>query len=156
MDQKIQSLADQLLTKEQEYFALEDELMFEIEGLRIMLDEEMEHSAELAAILNRAYYITGTSKQLKEMGIIKKEGGFIGLGRVKVLNATAPTSLFTEIKKDQTDMVDLSCKKAELITSHPIDSYSFQADTDRISGLSIINAKEFWKNSNYLVIEVNE
>ena len=156
LDQKIQDLSNQIITKEQEFANLEERLRDDLEGLHIILEEEMERTAELSAIINRAYYITGTSKQLKELGIIQKEGGFIGLGRVKVLNANAPTSLFKEIKKDKTNMLNLSCKKANLITPHSVDSYSFQGDTNILTGLSIDKPEEFWKNSNYLVIEINQ
>jgi hypothetical protein len=155
LDEKIQHLSNLILMKEQEFSDLEEGLRDEIEGLHIILEAEMELTDKLSEILNRAYYIVGTSKQLKDLGIIQKEGGFIGLGRVKVLNASAPTSLFVEIKKDQTNMLNLSCKKATLITPHSVDSYSFQGDTNLLSALSIDNPKEFWKNSNYLVIETN-
>lgn len=156
LEEKIQELSNLILMKNQDLFDLEDDLNEEIDFLDMMLDIEKDRSAELFSILNRAYYISGTSKQLKEMGIIKKEGGFIGLGQVKVLNATAPSTLFSEIKKDQTVILGLNCKKATLITSHPESSYSFRGDTDVISGLTIDNPKEFWKNSNYLVIETKE
>lgn len=154
LDNKIQELSNLILMKEQEISDLEEALEDKIDFLRMVLDIEKERTAKVHGILNRAYYITGTSKDLKELGIIKKEGGFIGIGQVKVLNATAPNSLFIEIKKDQTDLLDLQCKKATLITSHPKTSYSFQGDVDAISGLLIEDSQEFWRNSNYLVIEV--
>jgi hypothetical protein len=44
------------------------------------------------------------------------------------------------------------CSKAELVTVHPEGSYKFIEENDKISGIDIINATEFWKSSRFLVI----
>lgn len=154
LDLKLKDMAERFLKKEMEMYDLEEELRAQISNMQIIMDEQLKKSHALEALLNRAFYIKGTSKELKELGIIKQEGGFIGLGRVKVLNASAPSTLFQQVKKDQTLSIDLSCKKAKLITSHPEDSYIFQGDSmiDRL----YISDPSFWRNTNYLVIEVDK
>lgn len=155
LEERVNQLASDVLMKDQEMIIIEDELYDEIKDLENKLKAESAKSAELAAILNRAFYIKGTSKQLQDMGIIKKEGGFIGLGKVKMLNATASTALFTQIEKDKIDSIDLSCKKAMLITAHPDDSYKLlNGKKDMIESLAINDSDAFWKKSNYLVLEV--
>ncbi len=155
LDEKIKTLTNRLLKTEMEMYDLEEELRAQISNLQIILDEQLARSAELEAIVNRVYYIKGTGKALKELGIIKKEGGFIGLGQVKVLNATASPALFEQIRKDQISSIDLSCRKAKLITTHPAESYSFLGE-DIIEKLRIEDNESFWRNSNYLVIEVDK
>lgn len=155
LDQRVKDLASEILKKESEMITLEEELRGEITNLEIMITDERAKSAELKVMLNRAFYIKGTAKDLKEMGIVKKEGGFIGLGRVKVLNAKASNTLFTQLGKDQTRNLDFSSKKAQLISTHPDESYTFKGD-DMVEGLVIIDQNAFWKNTNYLVIEVVE
>lgn len=154
LDTKLKEMAERFLKKEMEMYDLEEELRAQISNMQIIMDEQLKKSHQLEALLNRAFYIKGTSKELRELGIIKQEGGFIGLGRVKVLNASAPSTLFEQVKKDQTLSIVLSCKKAKLITSHPEDSYTFQGDSliDRL----YIRDPSFWRNTNYLVIEVDK
>ena len=151
LDQRVKALASDVLKKEQEMTTLEEE----IAGLEVMLREEVTRSADLKAILNRAFYVKGTATELKNMGVVKKEGGFIGLGRVKVLNAKASDTLFTQLAKDEISSIDLSCKKATLITTHPDPSYTFEGD-DMVKSMLIKDTDAFWKNTNYLVIEVVE
>ena len=154
LDEKMKVTTDRFLKKEKEMYDLEEELRAQLSNMQIILDEQVNRSQELEAMLNRAFFIKGTSKQLKDLGIIKQEGGFIGLGRVKVLNAAASNTLFEQIKKDQTSSIKLSCKKAKLITTHPDESYTFQGDKmiDRLQ----IKDPSFWRNTNYLVIEVDQ
>ncbi len=157
LDQRVKTLANNLLQKESEMTALEKELRNEIMDLELMLYDEMAKSMDLRAILNRVFYIAGTAKELKDRGVIQKQGGFIGLGKVKVLNAQASDTLFTQLKKDDIRNIDLFCKKAQLITTHPDESYAFALDRDdRVNNLTILNRDAFWKNTNYLVIEVVE
>ena len=47
--------------------------------------------------LNRVYYIAGTPKELKEKGIIQKEGGFLGLGRNTDLKTSVDKQYFSEL-----------------------------------------------------------
>ena len=48
--------------------------------------------------------------------------------------------------------VPFESSKAELVTIHPDGSYKFVVENEKIKGLEILNAKEFWKSSRFLVI----
>jgi chromosome segregation ATPase len=108
---------------------------------------------EKTAALNTAYYVVGTTKELKEKKIIDKSGGFIGLGRTKNVTEDFDKTYF--IKTDITTLTEISIlkKKATLLTNHPTSSYKFEsADKKTIDKLVILNYSEFWSRSKYLVI----
>ncbi len=108
---------------------------------------------EKTAALNTAYYVVGTTKELKEKKIIDKSGGFIGLGRTKNVTEDFDKTYF--IKTDITTLTEISIlkKKASLLTNHPTGSYKFEsADKKTIDKLVILNYSEFWSRSKYLVI----
>lgn len=149
LDRKVKSLTQDLLAKDDEIEALDDKLA-EMEGL---YELEAQNVAELKAIIDRAYYIVKSEKELKEMGIVTKEGGFIGIGRVKVINANATDAAFTQIKKSETKEFAVSNKKPKLISIHPEGSYEWVEQEGVIEKLKITDAQSFWKNGNYLVIQ---
>ena len=126
----------------------------------IVIDELSEAYAEQAVLsellygaLNTAYVVVGTKKELKENGIIDSEGGFLGLGRVKSLAADADDDWFIPIPIDETEEIDLDCKKAKLLTSHPESSYSLTGD-QTIESLVIKDPIAFWDKSDFLIIEI--
>lgn len=145
LENEIEMLTQKIIVLDQEIEELDNELS-EIDSLYRM---EKAIANELDDILNRAYYYVGTGSELRKAGVIEKEGGFIGLGRVKVLDASAPDSLFTKIRKDENFDIPFEIRDAELITQHPEDSYSLTR-----GNLSITDPDEFWKGGNYVVIEL--
>jgi hypothetical protein len=107
---------------------------------------------EKDAELSTAFYVVGSSKELKEAGIITKEGGFIGLGKIKKLREDFNKDYFTKIDTRQVKQIMLgSGKKAEILTSHPKASYKV-IGVKTPEKLEITNVKEFWAASKYLVI----
>ncbi|MFZ4547982.1 MAG: coiled-coil domain-containing protein [Bacteroidales bacterium] len=108
---------------------------------------------EKTAALNTAYYVVGTTKELKEKKIIDKSGGFIGIGRSKTVTEDFDKTYFT--KADITNLNEISIfkKKAVLLTNHPAGSYKFEgADKKSVDKLVILDYTEFWSRSKYLVI----
>ena len=102
--------------------------------------------------LNTVYYTFGTSKELKNNGIISKKGGFLGFGRTKKLKGNLNKEYFTKINKYKLKIIPLHVRKARLITSHPDSSYTF-IKHKQIDSLKILDTNKFWENSKYLVIE---
>lgn len=101
--------------------------------------------------MNKAYYAFGTTKELKDNGIIEKSGGFIGMGKTPVMKKDFNRDYFTEIDIRNFDYLRLMAKKAKLITVHPADSYHFTGKKTSDT-LFIDNSSEFWKASKYLVV----
>ena len=128
---------------------------YEIEALSVAYEQQAAMSEELYEILNTAYVVVGTRKELKEFGIIEKGGGIKGMGSVKSLAATADDDWFVTVMIDATDVIELYCKKAKVLSLHPESSYKFIGEKD-IEGLAILDRTAFWDKSDFLVIEVVE
>ena len=105
--------------------------------------------------LNQAFLASGTFKDLKEKGLVTKEGGFLGLGRKEFLVGDFADSIFTEIDITQTKSIPVNSKKAKLITEHPANSYEMvQENENQIAYIEIKNPEEFWKITKYAVVEI--
>ncbi len=101
--------------------------------------------------LNTAYYVVGTAKELKETGVLTKEGGFIGIGGVNKLNtARLSADAFQRIDVVRTTEFTLGAKKAKLVTTHPDGSYRLEGGNK----LVVTDADAFWSISKYLVVVV--
>jgi len=107
--------------------------------------------------LHKGYLASGTYKELKEKGLIDKEGGFLWLGRTTSLRENVASKSFTEIDITQTTSIPVNSKKVELITEHPGNSYEFVKDeNDLIASINIKDPNEFWRISKYAVIETGK
>ncbi len=156
LDKKLEEASQNLITKQDEMDELRTSLQAELEALGVRLENQKSVTEELRSNLNRAYYIVEDGKTLLEKNIISKEGGFIGLGKVKVINANANNQLFTKIDKTDFNSIPLNVKKATVITTHPSGSYQIVEKDKKVTEFKILDAEAFWKDANYLVIEVTE
>ena len=169
LDQKIAMLNDQIQQIEADRVALKTELEkanYQIASLNTELTTistekqrlESENAAQAETItkqtddLNTAYYISGTYKQLKDLGVVDKEGGFIGIGSNKELVDNFDASAFTKVDIRNFKELSLNKKTAKVITVHPTDSYTLVEGDKKIEELVIDNPDEFWKSSKYLVV----
>lgn len=105
--------------------------------------------------MNKAWLATGTFKDLKEKGLVSKEGGFLGLGRTETLTEDFIDSLFAQVDITQIKTIPVNSKDARLITEHPSGSYEMIQDPQHmIAYIEIKDPAEFWKISKYAVVEV--
>ena len=63
-------------------------------------------------------------------------------------------SYFTKADRRTLSEIPLHSTKAQLLTSHPKDSYEI-VDNGNVKTLHITNAKRFWEKSNFLVVQVD-
>lgn len=108
---------------------------------------------ERTNVLNTAHVATGTFKQLKEEGILNREGGILGMGSSKEIQENFDSKHFTELDIRQTKTIPLNAKKAVLISEHPNSSYSLVEENGLIAYLEIKDPQEFWRISKYAVIQ---
>ena len=122
----------------------------------VIADKEIRISQQTSD-LNKAYVVTGTYKDLKEKGLLTKEGGVLGMGRKESLQENFNNdNLFTPIDITQTLTIPVNSKSAKLVTEHPASSYTLVKDeSDKIAYIEIKNPATFWKISKYAVVEVN-
>ena len=153
---QIVDLNEEVATSNREIFYLHEEL----ESLDVSFKELFDNYSEKVSALNeleneldQVWYTFGSKAELLENKVVSKEGGFIGIGKVKKLNNELNTDYFTLASKKSIELIKLGVKNAQLITSHPISSYELVGDKI-IEELKILDKEKFWSNSKYLVIEV--
>ena len=166
-EKMVQSLNDQLEAKGVEIAQLNEQLMamnIKVETLNHTVDTLTAIGNEKAQVietqttaLHKAYYTTGTSKELVGKQVITKEGGFLGLGKSRELKNNFNSSVFTPIDITKTATIEISGKDAELITNHPTGSYTIErTDKKEIKDLLITDPEKFWSSSKYLVVVVDK
>jgi hypothetical protein len=107
-------------------------------------------------ILNQAYLISGTYKELKSKGIILKDGGFLGLGRNEVLAKDLNDKLFDKVDIRDLKSIPVNSNEVKLITKHPSGSYSMIRRSDKkIVSIEIKDPDDFWKITRYAVVELS-
>jgi len=134
-----------------------DEIKASLDSMRrdnINLTEDVIHMDEE---MHTVHYIIGEQKELKEKGVITKEGGILGLGASKKLDVSKlDQTLFTEADNRELLSIPLYSNKAKLITNHPESSYEFIMDSEgQVESLKVIDRKAFWSVTDYLVVEVD-
>ncbi len=104
--------------------------------------------------LNKAYMAYGTYKELKEKGLLTKDGGFMWIGRNSTIREDFDQEYFTELNIQDTKTIPLHAKKAHIVSEHPNNSYTLVEEDGMVAYLKIDNPEEFWRISKYAVIEV--
>ncbi len=104
---------------------------------------------------NKAYYIVGSFKDLKEMGIVNKSGGFIGIGKKQNTSADMDVSKFQTIDRTKVTTIAIGQRKAQVISKHPEGSYELvydENDSKTVAYLTIKDVNAFWRFTDYLVV----
>lgn len=156
LEDALDQAAEEIIARDEAIDMLNDAVVeedIEIEVLAEAYNEQADISEMLYDALNTGYVAIGTKKELTEYGIIDKQGGFIGLGRTKSLAADADDEWFMPVPMDETNEIDLLCKKAKLLTPHPESSYELVGDKT-LEILAILDPAAFWDKSDFLVIEI--
>lgn len=158
MERMVMTLNEEVALRNMEVYNLQTELeSIDAAYTEIFTayQEKVEQLANTTEELNTAYFTFGTSKELKENGVVTKEGGFIGLGRTEKLKNDFNKSYFTEIDITTIQSIPLGgVEKIELLTNHPEGSYEVSGDKVK-EKIVIKNPKEFWSVSKYLVVVVD-
>lgn len=159
----IDQLTQQLTSKSKDVEELRAELAekdIQIEALGnsvVQLQEEntkvkaeSESNAEIArnqdAQLNTAWYVYGTSRELKEHKILDS-------GEV-LQNQDFDKSYFTKIDIRKVSVIPFGSKSVKVLTNHPEGSYTLLKDSKGEYTLRITDAYKFWSVSKYLVVRV--
>lgn len=103
--------------------------------------------------MNTAYYTMGSRRELRDWGIITREGGFLGIGRTNRLNSTFDHTNFTRIDITQTREITIAGQNPIFITPHPEGTWEYRVE-DEVTYLVILDPRKFWSASKYLVIEI--
>ena len=119
---------------------------------------DSEHVAKIDSLIlemNKVGYVVGTKSELLENNVVTKEGGFIGIGKIKKLSDDLNLNYFTYNSKTDLNYILIGSRNIKLITSHPSSSFQLiKSQENVIDSLIILQKEEFWQNSKFLVIEV--
>ena len=141
-----------MITDLQEELAKRDVRIAELDDAVMVLSQMNTSQSEIInrqdISMNKVFYAFGTSKELREQGIIEARGK-------NRLTGDYNKDYFTAVDLRELKTVPLGAKKAKLLTSHPDGSYTLEKDDDGILTLVINNPEEFWSTSKYLVIQVD-
>ena len=151
LERTVADLEASMLEKDAEIGTLKEQLASTNSSLATLI-EMYRDKEQLAALqraeMNQAFYAVGTAKELRENGVLTKEGGVIGVGGVNKLNTNdMNTSYFKEIDVTVTKEIPVGAKKARLVSSHPEGSYTLTGEK-----LVIDDVEKFWSVGRYLVI----
>ena len=120
-------------------------LQTENEQVKQQRDETAQIARNQDAQLNTAWYVFGTSKELKAEGILSKG---------EVLQGNYNKNYFTQIDIRRVSVIPLESKSASILTNHPAGSYTLLKDSKGQYTLRITDAAKFWSVSKYLVVKV--
>ncbi len=160
MDEKekeVQKLNEQvaLLTNDNQLLKnVNDSLLTDTQSQRNIIEDQNKTISSIGNKSSVAYYAAGSAKELEKKNIIEKEGGILGLGAVEQLNNNVELARLNNIDIRNTFSIPINSNKAELITSHPKDSYKMVMDTNKkkVDKLLILDPQKFWASSRCLVV----
>ena len=122
------------------------QLTNDVNTLHQVTDAQQEVIEQQVEQLNRAWYVYGNAKELKDQNILRNG---------KVFRSTDfNKEYFTEIDVRVDRVFPLYSKHALLLTTHPAGSYEFTKNDDKMLTLNVLDYEAFWSVSRYMVIQV--
>lgn len=167
LQKTIEILKAQLAEKDKAIVELTEELEkrnFDINNLKqnvtklsskvTELEKETKAQEEALTIqtdmMNEAYVLIGTAKELKSKGVLS--GGAL-FKKSKFDASKINTEDFKKIDIRNTTSFSIPSKKAKIMTSMPADSYTIRSNGDGTCTINVTNPTRFWSVSNYLVVK---
>ena len=163
LEKIIAHLTKELAEKDAQIVELENKLAKANDSLRVVVHQLSDSIAvinrqrsEINAMrgeINTVYYAIGTMKELKDKGVINKEGGFIGIGRTAEIKQDFNSSYFTQGNLTELHSIALNAKFVKLLPNHSATSYKITG-SNKADSLVITDPSAFWSASKYSVIIV--
>ncbi|MDX1908143.1 MAG: hypothetical protein SF053_13995 [Bacteroidia bacterium] len=140
----LETLNRRFVTLSQEHVEMETVLNTQSDRMNT-LEEQMRSQESVmrrqASEMYTGYLIMGTSKELKQKGVLVDNR----------LAGTLDQALFTQVNTRETTRISLA-QEARLLTPHPADTYQIKSAEDGTLILSITDVTRFWRNSKYVVV----
>lgn len=133
-----------------------DQMGNEIYQKNSLIDEKNQQLLDKEKALHTAYYRVGDYKTLRDLEIVEKEGGFLGINAVKTLASDPDADQFKKIDTREVTRIPIASKRWEIITDQDPSSYELELNDNRTEWLVITDPDKFWSKSKYLVIVVRD
>lgn len=118
-----------------------------INELNIRTQKQGEALKRQDEMLNNGYVLIGAKEDLKRKGIIKK-------GKL-VAEAVLDRNKFAKIDIRNWREISFTAKRPRILTNMPSSSYEITTKGDNNFILTVKNPTDFWRISNYLVIQTD-
>lgn len=154
LNKEMQESSDRLIQLQLDLAQKDEEIAKLASDVAALASESQSQSATIQSqdkTLHTAYYVFGTSKELKDQKILS--GGF--LQSTKVMKDTFNKDYFLKIDIRDVTQIPLYMKKAKLWSTHPDGTYELVKGSDGNLTLHITDTQRFWSLTKYLIIEVN-
>ena len=139
---------DSISTLNEQVAATEEQVAIQTEAKNAAFNAYNEADAQL----NTVYYAMGTNKELKKNELLEKKF----LGQTKVLKGDdVNLDYFTKADKRTLTSIPTGAKKIKIWTNMPQGSYQEVKNADNTITLNITNPTEFWKYTDYLIIQLD-
>lgn len=165
LEKLVASLNEQITQKDAELATLNEKLQTmnteiatlntNVTNLQLETTTKSQVIADQTTKLNTAYVAVGPYKTLEAEKVVVKEGGFLGIGREKEFTPAAESKSYQQIDITQTQTIPINSKGAEIVTTHPKDSYKLDGTDKMVNALVITQPEKFWSASKYLVVVTN-
>lgn len=100
--------------------------------------------------IHLANYLIGSRKELKDADVISRQGLFCP----PIVSSQAQKANFVSIDMREQKSIPLNSKKAKLLSTHDVDSYSLEEGEGGMLTLKIKDEGAFWKQTRYLVVMI--
>jgi predicted RNase H-like nuclease (RuvC/YqgF family) len=143
------AMRDELERKDQQIYELSSNvtnLSNDINALKVQSNAQQTTINEQQTEINTVYYCFGTTKELKSQKILV--GDQIGTDFSK--------DYFIKVKDlNNLKVISLKAKKGRLISKHPEGTYELVKDANDQVELNILDPKNFWSLTKFLVVQVH-
>ena len=156
LNNMIEDLLTNIRARDEQIGLLQDELSSLDKAYSKLFDayqEKAELVEELTDELNTVYYSYGTEDELVKNQVIERKNGFIGIGKKIKLMDNFNEKYFAKVDMREEKEIFVEGSDLKFITDHPSSSYKL-VPIGKNTKIKIVNANEFWKVSNYLVVVV--
>lgn len=128
-----------------------DQLSLDNASLKSTVSTQNEMIEMANDMLNEAYYVVGSSSELKEAGLLSQK--FLGKKKVDVNSVQADK--FTKVDIRSFKSLNLNSKSPKVMSQHPENSYRIEQDKkSKTSVLHIVDEVEFWSISKFLIVQL--
>lgn len=150
---EVLSLKEELATKNKDIRNLRNKLATTESEVNSVKEQNTMLQNAIAAqdeVINECYVRIGTKKELQEAGLLK--GGFLAKKKVNYEKLDKSTFAPVDIRKFR--IIELNSKNPKILTPVPAsNTYHFETENNK-KVLYIDNPTEFWRASNYLIIQL--
>lgn len=119
-----------------------------ISELNTRNQKQLEALTRQDAILNNGYVLIGSKADLKRKGVITSKGTLVP-------DAVLDRSKFAKVNMKTWLEINITAKKPRVLSNMPTSSYELTTTGNKNFTLTIKNPSDFWRVSNYLIIQTD-